>query len=156
MRCRSASRRRIIATITNGAWRILKEYAFEIDAREQRVRRHWAAGREIPAHINSDITLSDSELIFCNGGSQSIIAIELDNFARFRIIDERPDLAAHLARPREVATQIYEAFARGSFATQQPALPWRVAREPVQPARFGVCVPAFRRPVAAVHRQSRD
>ena len=90
---------------------------FEIDAREQRVRRHWAAGREIPAHINSDITLSDSELIFCNGGSQSIIAIELDNFARFRIIDERPDLAAHLARPREVATQIYEAFARGSFAT---------------------------------------
>ena len=95
----------------------LKEYAFEIDAREKRVRRHWAAGREIPAHINSDITLSDSELIFCNGGSQSIIAIELDNFARFRIIDERPDLAAHLARPREVATQIYEAFARGSFAT---------------------------------------
>ena len=95
----------------------LKEYAFEIDAREKRVSRHWAAGREIPAHINSDITLSDSELIFCNGGSQSIIAIELDNFARFRIIDERPDLAAHLARPREVATQIYEAFARGSFAT---------------------------------------
>ena len=95
----------------------LKEYAFEIDAKEQRVRRHWAAGREIPAHINSDITLSDSELIFCNGGSQSIIAIELDDFARFRIIDERPDLAAHLLRPREVATQVYEAFARGSFAT---------------------------------------
>src|SRR3954453_636598 len=91
----------------------LKEYAFEIDAGQKSVRRHWAAGREIPAHINSDITLSDSELIFCNGGSQSIIAIELDNFARFRIIDEKPDLAAHLARPREVATQIYEAFARG-------------------------------------------
>jgi len=37
----------------------LKEYAFEIDAAEKRVRRHWAAGREVPAHINSDITLSD-------------------------------------------------------------------------------------------------
>jgi len=96
------------------AW--LKEYAFEIDAREPRVLRHWAAGREVPAHINSDITLSDSELIFCNGGSQSIVAIELANFARFRIIDERPDLAAHLARPREVAAQVYEALARGSFA----------------------------------------
>ena len=95
----------------------LKEYAFEIDARQKRVRRHWAAGREIPAHINSDITLSDRELIFCNGGSQSIIAIELDNFARFRIIDEKPDLAAHLARPREVATQVYDIFARGSFGT---------------------------------------
>jgi hypothetical protein len=95
----------------------LKEYAFEIDARRARVLRHWAAGREIPAHINSDITLSDRELIFCNGGSQSIVAIELDNFARFRIIDERADLAAHLARPREVATQVYDAFARGSFST---------------------------------------
>jgi hypothetical protein len=95
----------------------LKEYAFEIDARQKRVRRHWAAGREIPAHINSDVTLSDRELIFCNGGSQTIIAIELDNFSRFRIIDEKPDLAAHLARPREVATQVYDAFARGSFGT---------------------------------------
>ena len=94
-----------------------KEYAFEIDARQRRVLRHWAAGREVPAHINSDITLSDSELIFCNGGSQSIVAIELENFARFRIIDERPDLAAHLARPREVATQLYDIFARGNFAT---------------------------------------
>jgi hypothetical protein len=94
-----------------------KEYAFEIDARQKRVLRHWAAGREIPAHINSDITLSDRELIFCNGGSQSIIAIDLETFARFRIIDERPDLAAHLARPREVATQLYDIFARGNFGT---------------------------------------
>lgn len=94
-----------------------KEYAFEIDARQKKVIRHWAAGREVPAHINSDITLSDRELIFCNGGSQSIVAIELENFARFRIIDERPDLAAHLARPREVATQLYDIFARGNFGT---------------------------------------
>ena len=94
-----------------------KEYAFEIDARQKSVMRHWAAGREVPAHINSDITLSDRELIFCNGGSQSIVAIELENFARFRIIDERPDLAAHLARPREVATQLYDMFARGNFGT---------------------------------------
>ena len=133
----------------------LKEYAFEIDARQKRVRRHWAAGREIPAHINSDITLSDRELIFCNGGSQSIIAIELDNFARFRIIDERPDLAAHLARPREVATQIYDIFARGNFATNSRHFPWRAARQPVQPARFDLCLPAVRRSVAAVHCQSR-
>jgi hypothetical protein len=94
-----------------------KEYAFEIDARQKRVLRHWAAGREVPAHINSDITLSDRELIFCNGGSQSIIAIDLETFARFRIIDERPDLAAHLARPREVATQLYDIFSRGNFGT---------------------------------------
>jgi hypothetical protein len=95
----------------------LKEYAFEIDARTQRVLRHWAVGREVPAHINSDITLSDSELIFCNGGSGSIIAIELENFSKFRIIDERADLAAHIARPREVMNQVYEALARGTVFT---------------------------------------
>jgi hypothetical protein len=95
----------------------MKEYAFEIDARTKRVARHWAVGREVPAHINSDITLSDSELIFCNGGSQSIVAVELKNFANFRIIDERADLSAHLARPREVVNQVYEALARGNLFT---------------------------------------
>jgi hypothetical protein len=95
----------------------LKEYAFEIDARTSRVLRHWAVGREVPAHINSDVTLSQSELIFCNGGSGSIIAIDLENFAEYRIIDERADLAAHLERPREVANQLYEAFSRGTLLT---------------------------------------
>jgi hypothetical protein len=95
----------------------LKEYAFEIDAVQKRVRRHWAVGREVPAHINSDVILSNRELIFCNGGSQSIIAVELENFSKFRIIDEKPDLAAHLARPREVVNQVYEAFARGTLFT---------------------------------------
>jgi hypothetical protein len=51
----------------------LKEYVFEIDAERGVVRRHWATGRETPAHVNSDIAISDSELIFCNGGSQSIL-----------------------------------------------------------------------------------
>jgi hypothetical protein len=70
-----------------------------------------------PVHINSDITLSDRELIFCNGGSQSIIAVELKKFSNFRIIDEKADLDAHLARPREVLNQVYEALARGNLFT---------------------------------------
>ena len=93
----------------------LKEYAFEIDARSKCVLRHWTAGRETPAHINSDMTLSDSELIFCNGASGSMVAVELKTFAGFRVVDERPDLAAHLARPREVANQVYDAFSRGGL-----------------------------------------
>ena len=92
------------------AW--LKEYVFEIEAETGRVRRHWATGRETPAHINSDITLSDSELIFCNGGSQSIL---LADMARYRMIDERPDASALAGRPREVATQAYDVLARGNL-----------------------------------------
>jgi hypothetical protein len=93
----------------------LKEYAFEIDAKNKQVLRHWAAGREVPAHINSDVTISDSELIFCNGASQSIVCIDLKTFANFRVIDEKPDLNTTLEHPREIATQVFDTFARGSF-----------------------------------------
>ena len=103
------------------AW--LKEYVFEIDAQTKQVRRHWATGRETPAHINSDITMSDSELIFCNGASQSILFLDLDTFARHRMIDERPDAATLAQRPREVATQAYDVLARGNvFGNSQHIL----------------------------------
>jgi hypothetical protein len=94
-----------------------KEYVFEIDATEKAVVRHWSGGREIPAHINSDLTLSDTELIFCNGGSQTIVCIDLETFAKFRIIDERPDLATQFDHPREVATQLFDVLARGNMFT---------------------------------------
>lgn len=95
----------------------LKEYAFEIDAAEGRVIRHWSAGREVPAHINSDITLSRNELIFCNGASQSVVLLDRDSFASFRIIDECPGMVEQFARPREVAAQVFEVFTRGNFFT---------------------------------------
>ena len=99
------------------AMAFLKEYVFEIDAGEKHVRRHWAAGREIPAHINSDMTSSDTELIFCNGGSQSIVFIDLATFAKFRIIDERPNINVSLEHPREIATQVFDVLARGNMFT---------------------------------------
>jgi hypothetical protein len=95
----------------------LKEYVFEIDAKEKAILRHWTAGREIPAHLNSDMTLSESELIFCNGASQSIVLLDRESFARYRIIDELPDIQAHAERPREVATQVFDALARANFFT---------------------------------------
>ena len=103
------------------AW--LKEYVFEIDAQTGRVRRHWATGRETPAHINSDITISDRELIFCNGASQSILFLDLAGFATYRMIDEKPDMGELAQRPREVATQAYDVLARGNvFGNSQHIL----------------------------------
>ncbi|MQA89731.1 MAG: hypothetical protein GEU90_05785 [Gemmatimonas sp.] len=98
------------------AW--LREYAFEVDAATGEVVRHWSAGRDIPAHINSDLTISDDELIFCNGASQTIVMIRLDDFASFRIIDERPNLSEQFANRRQVATQMYDVLARGGLFTQ--------------------------------------
>jgi hypothetical protein len=93
----------------------LKEYAFEIDAENGNVLRHWAAGRDFPAHINSDVTISDRELVFCTGGSQTIAFIELESFARCRLIDERPDLRTLADNKRAIASQVYDALSRGSL-----------------------------------------
>ena len=95
----------------------LKEYVFEIDPAKGQVVRHWATGRETPAHINSDITMSDSELIFCNGGSQSVVFLNLESLADWRIIDERAGLTELSARPREVATQVYDTCTRGNVCS---------------------------------------
>ncbi|MBB4860623.1 hypothetical protein HNO88_003967 [Novosphingobium chloroacetimidivorans] len=98
------------------AW--LKEYVFEIDIAHGRVRRHWVAGRDIPAHINSDVVLSDSEVVFCNGGSQTVIGVSLENMASWRIIvDEKPGMAEQLQHPREVAGTVTGALARGNIVT---------------------------------------
>lgn len=99
------------------AMAFLKEYAFEIEAASGKVVRHWSTSRETPAHINSDVTLSDGELIFCNGASQTVVMIDLKTFSNHRVIDEKPDLIETFARPRQVATQIFDAFARGGVYT---------------------------------------
>jgi hypothetical protein len=99
------------------AMAFLKEYAYEIDAASGQVLRHWSASRETPAHINSDVTLSDRELIFSNGGSQTVVCVDLETLAGYRVIDERPDILDTVARPRQVATQVFDALARGGVYT---------------------------------------
>jgi hypothetical protein len=61
------------------------------------------------------MALSRKELIFCNGASQSILLLDRETFATYRIIDERPDFQTQLEHPREVATQLYDIFARSNF-----------------------------------------
>jgi hypothetical protein len=96
----------------------LKEYAFEVDAASGEIVRHWSCGRDVPAHINSDITISDRELIFCNGASQTIVMIDLEDFATYRVIDEKPDLRSMFTNRRQAATQIYDVLVRGGLFTQ--------------------------------------
>jgi hypothetical protein len=99
------------------AMAFFKEYAFEIDAESGEVLRHWTSGRETPAHINSDVVISDSELIFCNGASQSVMMIDLESFGAWRMIDEKPDVSTSIKASRQIATQMYDVFARGSLFT---------------------------------------
>jgi hypothetical protein len=94
-----------------------KEYAFEIDAATGTVLRHWACSRDVPAHINSDVTLSERELIFCNGASQTIVFIDRRTLASYRIIDERPDLDGLIDNRRALGRQVADALSRGNLVT---------------------------------------
>ncbi|HSV66928.1 MAG TPA: hypothetical protein VLJ59_13590 [Mycobacteriales bacterium] len=95
----------------------LREYAYEIDAEEGQVLRHWSAGRDLPAHVNSDVTISDSELIWCTGGSHTVVLVDLATLTRHRLIDEHPGPWSALSLPRESAATVYDVLARGSLFT---------------------------------------
>ncbi|KRF26387.1 hypothetical protein [Phycicoccus sp. Soil803] len=95
------------------AW--LRQYAFEIDAEDGRVVRHWAADRDLPAHINSDVTISDSELIFCTGGSHTVVFVDLLTLSQHRLIDEHPGALESLALTRQSANTVAESVMRGNF-----------------------------------------
>ena len=95
------------------AW--LRQYAFEVDAEHGQVLRHWAADRDVPAHINSDVTISDSELIFCTGGSQTVVLVDLATMTQHRLIDENPGPLGSWEFPRQSLNTIGESFMRGNF-----------------------------------------
>jgi hypothetical protein len=91
-----------------------KEYVFEIDAESGQILRHWTSAGDIPAHINSDVCISDRELIYCTGGSNTVVMLDLENFSTYRIIDERPGLVGQVKAGRQAARQVLDALTRGS------------------------------------------
>jgi hypothetical protein len=95
----------------------LKEYVFEIDAELGQVMRHWSAGQDVPAHINSDVCMSADELIYCNGASGTIVMINRENLASFRILDVRPRLFDGLRAIRQRMRTVVDSVARGSLIT---------------------------------------
>ncbi len=95
------------------AW--LRQYAFEVDAESGVVLRHWAADRNLPVHINSDVTISDSELIFCTGGSHTVVLVDLQTLGRHRLVDEHPGAVEGLAFGRQAMTTVAESFLRGNI-----------------------------------------
>ncbi len=94
-----------------------KEYVFEVDAEYGQVVRHWATGQDTPAHINSDVCISDRELIYCNGGSGTIMMIDLETFSTYRMLDVRPALCARLRATRQRFRTLIDTLTRGSIIT---------------------------------------
>jgi hypothetical protein len=95
-----------------------RQYAYEIAAESGQVLRHWSAGKEVPAHINSDVCISDTELIFCTGGSQTIVLIDLETMSRHRLIDEHPGLIGQWGYSRQMSATVSDTVSRGNFFTE--------------------------------------
>ncbi len=93
----------------------LREYAYEIDAEHGQVLRHWSADRDLPAHLNSDVTISDTELIFCTGGSHTVVLVDLETLSRTRIVDEHPGAIESWTASRQAVATVGEALARGNL-----------------------------------------
>jgi hypothetical protein len=96
----------------------LRQYAYEIDAESGQILRHWSAGKEVPAHINSDVCISDTELIFCTGGSQTVVLLDLETMSNHRLIDEHPGLLGQWGYSRQLSATVADTVSRGNFFTE--------------------------------------
>lgn len=94
-----------------------KEYIYEIDAETGQVLRHWTAPQDVPAHINSDVSISNRELIYCNGASGTIMMVDLESLSSYRMLDLRPTAREQLGAGRQVLRTMADSMARGSMIT---------------------------------------
>jgi WD40 repeat protein len=94
-----------------------RQYVFEIDVEAGEVTRHWTGDPSLPIHINSDITISDTELIFCTGGSHTVVFLDLQSMTSVRIIDEHPGALDSLAWSRESMTTVTGTLMRANPVT---------------------------------------
>jgi hypothetical protein len=95
-----------------------KQYAYEVDAAANSLLRHWTAHRSFPAHLSSDVCISDSELIFCAPASHAIVFIDLTTFAKTRLLDDLPGPMTLLRSLRQIGSNMYETLTRGSLSRQ--------------------------------------
>ncbi len=107
-----------------------RQYVYEIDLETGEIARHWTGDPSLPIHINSDVTISDTELIFCTGGSHTVVMLDLQTFTRIRVIDEHPGALDSLGWSRESLTTVTSALARGN-----PWIDWHLYLSSLQVSR---------------------
>ena len=65
----------------------VREYIYEIDLTTAKITRTWSSAAEFPAHLNSDIEISQDEILYiASGGSHAVVEIPLERFAESRVL----------------------------------------------------------------------
>ncbi len=98
----------------------VREYIYEIDLAEARIRRTWSSGAEFPIHLNSDVEVTtDDVLIVASGGSHSVVEIPLEGFDRARVTYVQPPFLSRMWQKPKLLRNWLGAFSRKSLAQSQ-------------------------------------
>ena len=75
----------------------VREYIYEIDLPTAKITRTWSAAAEFPGHLNSDVEISEDNIMYiASGGSHGVLEIPLDRFAEFRFMECVPGFFTRL------------------------------------------------------------
>lgn len=96
-----------------------KNYLYEIgvDAAGPRVLRHLALPKDAPAHLTSDVVVTEREVIYDCPASSTVNVVALDDFRHVRHLDERVGLLRALPRWRTAWSNLVEAMSRVDVPT---------------------------------------
>lgn len=84
-----------------------KNYLFEIDGAEARVRRHLAIPKDLPASLTSDVVVTEDHVIYNACASSALVMVDRKTMQDTRFIDERATgLRALRALPVAVANVV--------------------------------------------------
>jgi hypothetical protein len=92
-------------------------YEIEIEEGRARVARHVSIPKDFPAHLTSDVVVTEQEVIYNNPASSAISAVSLDDFRAVRTLDERVGFFRALRHWRSAWSNLLEAMSRVNIPT---------------------------------------
>jgi hypothetical protein len=96
-----------------------KNHLYEIEVTDGRARvaRHVSIPKDFPAHLTSDVVVSEREVIYNNPASSAISAVSLEDFRGVRTLDERVGFFRALGHWRSAWSNLLEAMSRVNIPT---------------------------------------
>lgn len=94
----------------------VREYIYEIDLSTAKILRHWSCGAEFPAHLNSDVEVTeDNQLYIASGGNHGVLSIDLGTFDSARFTPVMPPALERVLQLPKLAKNVLGAFSRKAF-----------------------------------------
>ncbi|MGB7622523.1 MAG: hypothetical protein WBN92_09260 [Terriglobia bacterium] len=90
-----------------------REYILEIDLPSARVTRSWSCGAEFPIHLNSDVGVTEDNVLYvASGGSHTVVEIPLETFDESRVLSCVPSWWVRMLIVRQRLKNLLGSFSR--------------------------------------------